>query len=52
MIGDLTMTSQKSRIGFLRTEDRKKGVFLSIQALDMNPVKNKHVLEGGTPLSF
>jgi uncharacterized protein (DUF362 family) len=38
------MTKLKSRIGFVRTEDRGKGVSLSIKALGMNPVKNKHVL--------
>jgi uncharacterized protein (DUF362 family) len=44
MQGDLTMTSPKSRIGFLRTEDRKKAVILTIDALGINPVKNKTVL--------
>ncbi len=44
MHGDITMTNPKSRIVFLRTEDRKKGVVSSIKALNINPVKNKDVL--------
>ena len=42
--GDLIMADSKSRVAFLSTEDRKAGVALSIQALGINPVKNKHVL--------
>lgn len=44
MHGDITMTNPKSRIVFLRTEDRKMGVVSSIKALNINPVKNKDVL--------
>ena len=36
--------SDKSKVSFVSTEDRKTGVTSSIQALDMNPVKNKDVL--------
>ena len=36
--------SQKSPVALLKTEERKAGVALSIQALDINPVKNKDVL--------
>jgi len=35
---------QKSPVALLKTEERKAGVALSIQALDINPVKNKDVL--------
>ena len=36
--------SRKSKVAFVSTEDRKTGVASSIQALGMNPVKNKDVL--------
>ncbi|NNL76530.1 MAG: DUF362 domain-containing protein [Desulfobacterales bacterium] len=36
--------SQKSPVALVNTEERKAGVTLSIQALDINPVKNKDVL--------
>jgi uncharacterized protein (DUF362 family) len=36
--------SDKSKVSFVSTEDRKTGVTSSIQALGMNPVKNKDVL--------
>jgi len=36
--------SDKSKVAFVSTEDRKTGVTSSIQALGMNPVKNKDVL--------
>lgn len=42
--GGLAMGSPKSRVAFLRTEDRKSGVASSIKALNINPVKNKDVL--------
>jgi uncharacterized protein (DUF362 family) len=38
------MASPKSRVAFLRTEDRKSGVVSSIKALNINPMKNKDVL--------
>jgi uncharacterized protein (DUF362 family) len=41
---DLVMASSKSRVAFVGTEDRKSGVSLSINALGINPVKNKDVL--------
>jgi uncharacterized protein (DUF362 family) len=36
--------SRKSKVALVSTEDRKTGVASSIQALGMNPVKNKDVL--------
>ena len=36
--------SDKSKVALVSTEDRKTGVASSIQALGMNPVKNKNVL--------
>lgn len=42
--GGLTMASPKSRVALLSTEDRKSAVALSIDALNINPVKNKDVL--------
>jgi len=38
------MASSKSRVTLVRTEDRKSGVIASIEALNINPAKNKHVL--------
>ncbi|NIS61758.1 MAG: DUF362 domain-containing protein, partial [Proteobacteria bacterium] len=42
--GGVAMSRPKSRVAFLRTEDRKSGVGTSIKALNINPVKNKDVL--------
>ena len=42
--GDRLMANQKSRVAFVHTKDRKSGVSLSIEALGINPVKNKDVL--------
>lgn len=42
--GGLVMANSKSRVAFLRTEDRNSAVGASIRALNMNPVKNRHVL--------
>jgi uncharacterized protein (DUF362 family) len=36
--------SNRSKVAFVNTEDRKSGVASSIRALKINPVKNKHVL--------
>ena len=36
--------SDKSKVAFVSTQDRKNGVATSIQALGINPVKNKNVL--------
>ena len=36
--------SKKSKVALVNTEDRKSGVASSIQALGINPVKNKDVL--------
>ncbi|MGD8298432.1 MAG: DUF362 domain-containing protein [Desulfobacterales bacterium] len=36
--------SHRSKVAFVKTEDRKSGVASSIQALNINPVKNKNVL--------
>jgi len=38
------MANPKSRVAIFRTEDRKSGVISSINALKINPVKNKDVL--------
>jgi len=38
------MAGTKSKVAFLKTEDRKSAVGKSINALDINPVKNKNVL--------
>ena len=37
-------SSNKSKVALLSTEDRKSAVAFSIQAVDINPVKNKDVL--------
>ena len=43
--GGLAMNnSDKSKVALVSTQDRKNGVATSIQALGMNPVKNKDVL--------
>jgi uncharacterized protein (DUF362 family) len=43
--GGLTMNnSNRSKVAFVNTEDRKSGVASSIRALNINPVKNKNVL--------
>jgi hypothetical protein len=43
--GGLAMgNSDKSQVTLVSTEDRKTGVASSIQALGINPVKNKDVL--------
>ncbi len=42
--GGLAMSSQKSRVTFASTENRKAGVASSLKALNINPVKNKDVL--------
>ena len=43
--GGLAMNnSDKSKVALVSTQDRKNGVATSIQALGMNPVKNKNVL--------
>ena len=42
--GGLAMAGTKSKVAFLKTEDRKSAVGKSIKALDINPVKNKNVL--------
>jgi len=43
--GGLAMNnSDKSKVAFVSTQDRKNGVATSIQALGINPVKNKNVL--------
>lgn len=38
------MAADKSRVVFLETEDRRSGVLTSINALNINPAKNKNVL--------
>ena len=38
------MANPKSRIAFLKTEDRQSAVLSSIKALEINPAKNKDVL--------
>jgi len=38
------MANSRSRVAFVKTEDRKSGVLSSIKALNINPVKNKDVL--------
>jgi hypothetical protein len=44
MHGRFAMATAKSQVALAHTNDRKFGVQSSIQALDLNPVKNKHVL--------
>ena len=36
--------SNRSKVAFVNTEDRKSGVASSIRVLNINPVKNKNVL--------
>jgi len=43
-LGGVSMAKEKSRVSLVRTENRKSGVSESIQALKINPVKNKDVL--------
>jgi uncharacterized protein (DUF362 family) len=43
-LGGVSMAMEKSRVSLVRTENRKSGVSESIKALNINPVKNKHVL--------
>jgi uncharacterized protein (DUF362 family) len=38
------MAAKKSRVTFLKTEDRKTGVASSVRALNINSIKNKEVL--------
>ena len=40
----MIVNSDKSRVAFVSTEDRMAGVAASVQALGVNPVKNKDVL--------
>jgi uncharacterized protein (DUF362 family) len=42
--GGLAMAERTSRVALVKTENRKEGVAKSIAALNMNPVKGKHVL--------
>ncbi len=42
--GGFAMTTVKSRVAFLKTEDRRSAVPQVIEALGVNPAKNKHVL--------
>jgi uncharacterized protein (DUF362 family) len=42
--GGVTMANSRSRVAFVKTEDRKSGVLSSIKVLNINPVKNKDVL--------
>ena len=44
MHGGIAMAEAKSKVSFLKTEDRKSAIEKSITALDVNPVKNKNVL--------
>jgi len=43
-LGGVSMATEKSRVSFVKTENRKTGVSESIKALKINPVKNKDVL--------
>jgi len=38
------MAGTKSKVAFLKTEDRKSAIGKTVKALDINPVKNKNVL--------
>ena len=42
--GGVTMANSRSRVTFIKTEDRKSAVLSSIKALNINPAKNKDVL--------
>ena len=42
--GGMTMAHSRSRVAFIKTEDRKSAVLSSIKALNINPAKNKDVL--------
>jgi uncharacterized protein (DUF362 family) len=42
--GNFVMASSKSRVTFIKTEERRSGVASSIKALGINPIKNKDVL--------
>lgn len=42
--GGMTVANSKSRVALFKTKDRKSGVGSSINALGINPVKNKDVL--------
>lgn len=42
--GGMTMANSRSRVAFIKTEDRKFAVHSSIKTLNINPAKNKAVL--------
>jgi len=42
--GGLAMSSKRSRVALVRTDDRQNGVKASLKALGINPVKGKKVL--------
>jgi len=42
--GGIAMSSTKSHVALVKTNDRKKGVETSLKTLNMNPVKGKKVL--------
>ena len=42
--GGIAMSSTKSHVALVKTDNRKNGVKTSLQTLNVNPVKGKHVL--------
>ncbi len=44
MDGGKVMANSKSRVAFVKTDDRKRGVQASLSGLNINPVKGKDVL--------
>jgi uncharacterized protein (DUF362 family) len=44
MDGGIAMSSPVSRVALVKTDDRKKGVKISLRTLKINPVKGKNVL--------
>jgi uncharacterized protein (DUF362 family) len=42
--GGMAMSSSKSPVALVKTDNRKNGVKMSLKTLNMNPVKGKHVV--------
>ncbi len=42
--GGIAMSSSKSPVALVKTDNRKNGVKMSLKTLNMNPVKGKHVV--------
>ena len=43
--GGIAMSSTKSHVALVKTDNRKNGVKTSLKTLNVNPVKGKHCLD-------